>query len=101
MVMGVSPILVIFGAIYHWYPKITGRMWNDTLGKWHFWITFIGVYAIFLPMHYLGFLGVPRRYFALGDTSFIPDAATLANEWISIEALAEIGRASWRERVWW
>src|SRR3546814_17787774 len=65
MVMGVSPILVIFGAIYHWYPKITGRMWNDTLGTWHFWIPFIGVYAIFLPMHYLGFFGVPRRYFAL------------------------------------
>ena len=87
MVMGVSPILVIFGAIYHWYPKITGRMWNEALGKWHFWITFIGVYAIFLPMHYLGFLGVPRRYFALGETSFIPESAHLANEWISVAAL--------------
>ena len=87
MVMGVSPILVIFGAIYHWYPLITGRMWNETLGKWHFWITFLGVYAIFLPMHYLGFLGVPRRYFALGETAFIPESAHLANQGITIAAL--------------
>jgi cytochrome c oxidase subunit 1 len=87
MVMGVSPVLVIFGAIYHWYPKIFGRMWNETLGKLHFWITFLGVYAIFLPMHYLGILGVPRRYYALGETSFIPESVHLANEWISIAAL--------------
>jgi len=87
MVMGVSPILVIFGAIYHWYPKITGRMWNETLGKIHFWVTFLGVYAIYLPMHYLGFLGVPRRYYALGDTAFIPQSAHNANEAITIAAL--------------
>lgn len=87
MVMGVSPVLAIFGAIYHWYPKITGRMWNDTLGKIHFWITFLGTYAIFLPMHYLGLLGVPRRYYALGETAFIPPSAQLANEWITIAAL--------------
>ena len=87
MVMGVSPVLVIFGAIYHWYPKIFGRMWNQTLGKLHFWITFLGVYAIFLPMHYLGILGVPRRYYALGETGFIPPSVHLANEWISIAAL--------------
>ncbi|WP_176596164.1 MULTISPECIES: cytochrome c oxidase subunit I [Sphingobium] len=87
MVMGVSPVLVIFGAIYHWYPKIIGRMWNETLGKLHFWITFLGVYAIFLPMHYLGILGVPRRYYALGETAFIPQSVHLANAWISIAAL--------------
>ena len=62
MVMAVAPIMVIFGAIYHWYPKVTGRMLDDTLGKIHFWTTFLGTYAIYLPMHYLGFLGVPRRY---------------------------------------
>jgi len=87
MVMGVSPILVIFGAIYHWYPKITGRMWNATLGQIHFWVTFLGVYAIYLPMHYLGFLGVPRRYYALGETAFIPHSAHVANEVITIAAL--------------
>eukprot|EP01032_Pedospumella_encystans_P006464 gene6464-7738_t len=54
MVMGVSPVLAVFGGIYHWFPKISGRMYNDALGKLHFWITFLGAYAIFFPMHYLG-----------------------------------------------
>ena len=67
MVMGVAPILVIFGAIYHWYPKITGRMLDETLGRFHFWVTFLGAYLIFFPMHYLGLMGVPRRYSELGD----------------------------------
>jgi cytochrome c oxidase subunit 1 len=86
MVMGVSPILVVFGAIYHWYPKITGRMWNDRLGKIHFWLTFLGTYAIYLPMHYLGILGVPRRYYALGDTEFLPQSVHTMNEIISLAA---------------
>ncbi len=87
MVMGVSPIMVMFGAIYHWYPKITGRMLNTTLGRIHFWGTFLGTYAIYLPMHYLGFLGVPRRYYALGNTDFIPESAMTLNAGITIAAL--------------
>ena len=87
MVMAVAPILVVFGAIYHWYPKITGRMLNDTLGKFHFWFTFLGSYAIYLPMHYLGFLGVPRRYFAIGGTDFIPESAQSLNAAITLSAL--------------
>src|SRR3982075_2005990 len=47
MVMGVAPIMVVLGAIYHWYPKVTGRMLNEMLGKFHFWVTFLGAYAIF------------------------------------------------------
>jgi cytochrome c oxidase subunit I len=87
MVMGVAPIMVVFGAIYHWYPKITGRMFNDALGKLHFWVTFIGAYAIFFPMHYLGLLGMPRRYHDIGQTSFIPDSAHTLNAFISVVAL--------------
>ena len=87
MVMGVSPIMVLFAAIYHWYPLITGRMFNETLGKAHFWFTFLGTYAIYLPMHYLGFLGVPRRYFAMGSTDFIPESAQTLNASITISAL--------------
>jgi len=87
MVMGVAPILVIFGAIYHWFPKITGRMFNQTLGQIHFWITFLGAYSIFLPLHYLGFLGVPRRYYEMGDTLFIPDSAQTLNAFVSVVAL--------------
>jgi cytochrome c oxidase subunit I len=87
MVMGVSPILVIFGAIYHWYPKITGKMWNETLGKIHFWFTFIGTYLIYFPMHYLGILGMPRRYYEYGPTAFIPDSAHMLNMFITTAAL--------------
>jgi cytochrome c oxidase subunit 1 len=87
MVMGVSPIMVLFAALYHWYPLITGRMLNTTLGKVHFWFTFLGTYAIYLPMHYLGFLGVPRRYFANGSTDFIPESAQTLNASITVSAL--------------
>ena len=87
MVMGVAPILVIFGAIYHWYPLVTGRMLNETLGKFHFWVTFLGAYLIYFPMHYLGFLGVPRRYFEMGETDFIPQSAQTLNEFITVVAL--------------
>jgi cytochrome c oxidase subunit 1 len=87
MVMAVAPIMVVFGAIYHWYPKITGRMLDDRLGKIHFWATFLGTYAIYLPMHYLGFLGVPRRYYSIGGTDFIPESAHSLNVGITIAAL--------------
>jgi cytochrome c oxidase subunit 1 len=87
MVMGVSPVLVLFAAIYHWFPKISGRMFDEKLGKIHFWGTFLGTYAIYLPMHYIGALGVPRRYFALGTTDFIPESAFELNAAITIAAL--------------
>ena len=93
MVMGIAPVLMVFGAIYHWYPKVTGRMLDDTLGKIHFWITFVGTYAIFYPMHYLGFMGIPRRYYAIGGTNFIPDSAHLLNAWISHRRLRGRRRA--------
>jgi cytochrome c oxidase subunit 1 len=87
MVMGMAPIFVIFGAIYHWYPKVTGRMLNEMLGKFHFWITFLGAYAIYFPMHYIGLIGVPRRYFEMGDMAFVPQSATTLNIFITIAAL--------------
>ena len=87
MVMGVSPIMVLFAALYHWYPLITGKMFNATLGKLHFWCTFLGTYAIYLPMHYLGFLGVPRRYYAMGTTDFIPQSAQTLNAGITVAAI--------------
>ncbi|WP_192177704.1 cytochrome c oxidase subunit I [Mesorhizobium amorphae] len=86
MVMGVAPILVIFGAIYHWYPKVTGRMLNETLGQFHFWVTFLGAYLIFFPMHYLGLVGLPRRYAELTDMTIMTDSAHHLNSFISIMA---------------
>ncbi len=87
MVMGVAPVLAVFGGIYHWYPKVTGRMLDETLGKIHFWITFLGAYAIFFPMHYLGLMGVPRRYYEMGETAFIPKSADTLNVFITVSAL--------------
>lgn len=86
LVMGVSPILVIFAALYHWYPKLTGKMFNERLGQLHFWCTLIGTYVVYLPMHYIGILGVPRRYFAYGS-DFIPESAYTLNEIITIAAI--------------
>ncbi len=87
MVMGVAPVLVIFGAIYHWFPKVTGRMLNDGMGKLHFWVTFLGTYAIFFPMHYLGFVGIPRRYHDFEGIAFIPELAHDLNAFITVAAL--------------
>jgi len=87
MVMGVSPVLAVFGGLYHWFPKMSGRMYNETLGKLHFWVTFLGAYAIFFPMHYLGILGMPRRYYAYEHYSFIPPSAQVLNEFITVAAL--------------
>jgi cytochrome c oxidase subunit 1 len=62
MIMGVAAIFGMFGGTFYWFPKMFGRMMNETLGKIHFYLTFLGVYAIFTPMHFLGIAGNPRRY---------------------------------------
>ena len=87
MVMGVAPLMVVFGAVYHWFPLVTGKMFHEGMGRFHFWVTFIGAYAIFLPIHYLGFLGVPRRYYEMGDTTFIPESAGTLNAFVTVIVL--------------
>jgi len=62
IVMGVSAFFGMFAGIYHWYPKMYGRYLNNTMAYIHFWITLIGAYLIFWPMHYEGLAGMPRRY---------------------------------------
>ncbi|MEO6069485.1 MAG: cbb3-type cytochrome c oxidase subunit I, partial [Chitinophagaceae bacterium] len=62
LVMGVAAFFGMFAGVYHWFPKMFGRYLNNTLGYIHFWITFVGAYLIFWPMHYQGLAGVPRRY---------------------------------------
>src|ERR1700730_7487097 len=62
MVMGVASLFGVFAGTYFWFPKMTGRYMNETIGQLHFWITFIGTYLIFMPMHYLGLIGNVRRY---------------------------------------
>jgi cytochrome c oxidase subunit 1 len=62
LVMGVASIFGMFAATYFWFPKVFGRFMSERLGKLHFWITFVGVYCIFVPMHTMGMVGMPRRY---------------------------------------
>ncbi|MDQ3804413.1 MAG: cbb3-type cytochrome c oxidase subunit I [Acidobacteriota bacterium] len=62
LVMGVAAIFGMFAGMYFWFPKMFGRMMSERLGKIHFWPTMIGVYGIFIPMHAMGIVGMPRRY---------------------------------------
>ena len=64
IVMGSSAIFGMFAGVYHWFPKMYGRLMNKKLGFIHFWLTLIGLYGTFFPMHFLGLAGVPRRYYA-------------------------------------
>src|SRR5277367_6319136 len=64
LVMAVAAIFGIFAGTYFWFPKMTGHMMNETLGKIHFWLSFLGAYCIFMPFHYLGMAGNVRRYSA-------------------------------------
>ena len=63
IVMGMSAVFGMFGGIYHWFPKMYGKMMNTRLGYVHFWITIIGAYGVFFPMHFVGLAGAPRRYY--------------------------------------
>ncbi len=72
MVMGVASIFGVFAGTYFWFPKMTGRMMSEKLGKLHFWLTFIGTYCIFMPFHYLGLAGNVRRYAVFVDDFLVP-----------------------------
>jgi cytochrome c oxidase subunit I len=72
MVMAVAAIFGIFAGTYFWFPKMTGRMMNETLGKVHFWLSFVGTYCIFMPFHYLGIAANVRRYQAFVDDYLQP-----------------------------
>jgi cytochrome c oxidase subunit 1 len=85
IVMGSSAIFGMFAGIYHWFPRMYGRMMNKTLGYIHFWLTFAAVYGVFFPMHFLGLSGVPRRYYA--NTAYEGfDVFTGVNEMITMFA---------------
>jgi cytochrome c oxidase subunit I len=71
MIMGVAAIFGMFAGTFYWFPKMFGRMLNETLGKIHFYMTFVGVYAIFTPMHFLGIAGNPRRYADFTNFDFL------------------------------
>jgi len=64
LVMGSAAFFGMVAGVYHWFPKMFGRMMNEKLGYLHFWMTFVGIYCIFFPMHYTGIAGFPRRYYS-------------------------------------
>lgn len=87
LVMGVASMFGMFAGVYHWYPKMFGRFMNNTLAYMHFWISLIGAYFIFWPMHYEGLAGMPRRYYDFSNWESFKMFGGL-NEFISITAIA-------------
>jgi cytochrome c oxidase subunit 1 len=77
LIMAMAGMFAIFSATYFWFPKMFGRMMNETLGRLHFWITLLGAYATFMPMHLLGIAGHPRRYSELSGVQYVAAMAPL------------------------
>ena len=88
LVMGISALYGMFAGIYHWYPKLFGRMLNKNLGYVHFWVTAICAYGVFFPMHFIGMAGLPRRYYT--NTAF-PLFDDLQNVNVIITMFALVG----------
>jgi cytochrome c oxidase subunit 1 len=93
LVMGSAAIFGMLAGVYHWYPKMFGRMMNAKLGYLHFWVTFICAYLVFFPLHFLGLDGVPRRYYAFTEFEFMQKWVTV-NVFVTwsaiIAALAQV-----------
>ena len=90
IVMGVAGFFGMFAGVYHWFPKMYGRFLNNTLGFIHFWVTLIGAYLIFWPMHYEGLAGMPRRYYDFSGWESFKMFAGL-NEFISFISILVFG----------
>jgi cytochrome c oxidase subunit 1 len=88
LVMGISALYGMFAGIYHWFPRMFGRMLNKNLGYVHFWVTAICAYGVFFPMHFIGMAGLPRRYYT--NTNF-PLFDDLQNVNVLITTFALIG----------
>jgi cytochrome c oxidase subunit 1 len=90
LVMGSAAFFGMMAGVYHWFPKMFGRMMDEKLGYVHFWLTFIGIYLVFFPMHYIGIAGFPRRYYSF--TNF--DAFSIftdLNAFVSVAAIITFG----------
>jgi cytochrome c oxidase subunit 1 len=86
LVMGISALYGFFAGVYHWFPKMFGRMMNKNLGYIHFWVTAICAYGVFYPMHFIGMAGLPRRYYTNSAFPLFDDLADV-NQLITIFAI--------------
>ena len=86
LVMGSAAFFSMIAGVYHWFPKMFGRMMDVRLGYIHFWLSFVGVYLVFFPMHYIGIAGFPRRYYSFTQFDFT-DKFTDLNMFVSIAAI--------------
>ncbi len=86
LVMGISALYGLFAGVYHWFPKMYGKMMNKNLGYIHFWVTAIGAYGVFFPMHFIGMAGLPRRYYTNSNFPYFDDL-TDTNVLITVFAL--------------
>jgi cytochrome c oxidase subunit I len=89
LVMGVASIFGMFAATYFWFPKMFGRLMHEGLGKIHFWVTFVGVYCIFVPMHTMGMVGMPRRFSQFTEYEFLRSLHPLV-VFVSIAAIITV-----------
>ena len=85
LVMGSASFFGLMAGVYHWFPKMFGRMMDAKLGYIHFWLTFVGVYMVFFPMHYIGIAGFPRRYYSWTNYEFT-NMYTDLNMFVSVAA---------------
>jgi len=96
LVMGSAAIFGMLAGVYHWFPKMFGRMMDEKLGYLHFWLTFIGAYFVFFPMHFMGLDGVPRRYYSFTEIESLKGwlSVNVFITWSAIVAgLAQVGFA--------
>ncbi|MBW3546085.1 MAG: cbb3-type cytochrome c oxidase subunit I, partial [Bacteroidetes bacterium] len=90
LVMGAAAFFGMMAGIYHWFPKMFGRMMDNKLGYIHFWLTFVGIYMVFFPMHYIGIAGFPRRYYSWTNFESFGGFTDL-NAFVSVAAIITFG----------
>ncbi len=98
LVMGSASFFGMLAGIYHWFPKMFGRMMNEKLGYVHFWFTFVGVYLVFFPMHYIGIAGFPRRYYSFTNFETFSGFTDL-NTLVSIAAVTVFSVEGWPQQT--
>ncbi|MGZ4900826.1 MAG: cytochrome c oxidase subunit I [Candidatus Angelobacter sp.] len=101
LIMAMAGVFAIFSATYFWFPKMFGRMMNESLGRLHFWITLLGAYATFMPMHLLGIAGHPRRYSDLTGVQYVAAMAPL-QKFVTVAAIVTLaGQAIFLVNLFW